>query len=95
MLTVRTPLVVMDVGRAVRLGCRVERLEVTILCLRNSQKKKNAVGRPTETYSSKDVAEVPDLREGFSAVAASEVRNGAGLSLERILDLGQRVGSLV
>ena len=85
----------MDVGCAVRLGCRVEWLEVTILFLRNSQKKKNAVGCPTETYSSKDVAEVPDFREGFSTVAASEVRNSAGLSLESILDLGQRIGSLV
>ena len=50
---------------------------------------------PLEAYSSKDVAEVPDLREVFSTVAASEVRNGASLSLESILDLGQRVGSLV
>ena len=68
---------------------------MTIFFLRNSQKKKYMAGCPTKTYSSKDVTEVPDLREGLSNVAASEVWKGTGLSLESILDLGQRVGSLV
>lgn len=85
----------MDVGRAVRLGRRVERLEVAILFLRNNQKKKYTVRRRTETHSSKDMAEVPDLREGLSTATAAEVWKGTGLSLESILNLGQWVGSLV
>lgn len=88
------PLVVIYVGCAVRLGCRVEWLEVTILFLRNDWEK-YAVRCNTKTYSSKDMAKVPDLREGFPTVLASEVWKGTSLSLESILDIGQWVGSLV
>ena len=41
------------------------------------------------------MAEVPDLREGCSIHATSEIRNGTSLSLKGVLDLGQRVSGLV
>jgi len=94
MLAVSTPLVVINIGCTVRLGGRVEWLEVAILFLRNDQKR-CAVVRIAATYGSKDMAKVPNLREGRPVVVASEVWKGTSLSLEGVLDLGQRVGSLV
>ena len=47
------------------------------------------------TYRSEDMAEVPDLREGCPILAASEVWKRTGLGLKGVLDLGQRVCSLV
>lgn len=41
------------------------------------------------------MAEVPNIREGCSVRAASEVWKGTSLSLEGVLDLSQWVGSLV
>lgn len=41
------------------------------------------------------MAVVPDLGEGCSVLAAPEVWKCANLGLEGVLDLGQRVGSLV
>jgi len=87
-LAVCAPLVVMNIGNAVRLEGHVEWLEVTKLFLRKLSDKKDAITCQTNTYGSKYVPEVPDFREGCSVCAASEVRNGTCLSLEGILDLG-------
>jgi len=87
MLAVSTPLVVINIGCTVRLGGRVEWLEVAVLFLRNDQKRCTVASRAA-TYGSKDMTKVPNLREGRSVVAAPEVWKGTSLSLEGVLDLG-------
>lgn len=49
----------------------------------------------TDTYSPKDMAKVPNLREELPAIRASEIWKGANLCSESILDLAQRVSGLV